>query len=85
MEGFNNGIGYKVGHENKVSFWHDIWCAVVPLSRAFPEIYDMVLLKNGSVEDYIVRDAQSHAWELHLRWGVNDWEMLVLLFAFETR
>lgn len=53
-------------------------CFGTPLSQAFPKIYDLAVLKHVSVEEHVKRDLESHAWDLHLRLGVNNWEMLAV-------
>lgn len=76
MEEFQLWTQFKVGIGNKVKFWHDTWCDATPLAQAFPDLYSIVILKNGLVNDHIIGGENHVSWDLHLRQETNNWEIL---------
>lgn len=72
---FQNLIEYRVGQGNHVLFWHHVWCGALPLKQAFPVMFNMATHKDWTMEEHIVRDGDSKAWNLHLRRTINDWDV----------
>ena len=42
-EMFGLHIWFKVGIENRIHFWHDLWCGDQSLKEAFPLLYETLL------------------------------------------
>ena len=68
------GMLVKIGNGKSVQFWHDRWCEVETLKRAFPRLYTISLQKNLLISQ--MGDWQEGSWAWHLVWRRNlyDWE-----------
>ena len=68
------GMIMKIGNGNSVRFWHDRWCEVGILKRAFPRLYTISLQKNLKVSQ--MGEWQDDVWSWHLTWRRNllEWE-----------
>lgn len=44
----------KVGREDQVQFWKDIWCGEVSLEVVFPSIFQLAGKKDGFVQHHYI-------------------------------
>ena len=68
------GMLVKIGNGNSVRFWHDKWCDVGVLKRAFPRLYTISLQKDLSVSQMGEWQDNFWAWDLAWRRNLYDWE-----------
>ena len=68
------GMIVKIGNGNFVRFWHDRWCDVGILKRAFPRLYSLSLQKNLRVSHLGEWREGSWVWNLLWRRHLYDWE-----------
>ena len=68
------GMLAKIGNGISTRFWHDRWCDIGILKRAFPRLYTISLQKNLCVSQ--MGDWQETSWVWHLTWRRNlfEWE-----------
>jgi hypothetical protein len=52
-EEFSSFTRFEVGDDSNVSFWHYMWCGVLPLKGAYPELFSNVYLRDASVADHL--------------------------------
>ena len=68
------GMIVKIENGNSVRFWHDRWCDVGILKRAFPRLYSLSLQKNFRVSHLGEWREGSWVWNLLWRRHLYDWE-----------
>jgi hypothetical protein len=51
-EDFSSFTIFEVGDSSKVNLWHDVWCGVLPLKGAFPEMFSIACLRDASMVDH---------------------------------
>lgn len=44
-EGFMRNVSFKMGNDNLVLFWDDVWCGSYPLKIVFLKIFSLSMLK----------------------------------------
>ncbi|RVW59254.1 LINE-1 reverse transcriptase-like [Vitis vinifera] len=81
LEGYLEGvvlvldnIEFKVGKGTKVSFWTDHWCGNEELAQTFPQLFELAVQRNASVNEM---------WDSSLGQGVVRalWEIVLALFG----
>jgi len=65
-EMFGLHIWFKVGIENRIHFWHDLWCGDQSLKEAFPLLYENSIDWDASMGSLLVRQVGGEGWF----WGV---------------
>lgn len=48
-EVFRKNVTMLVGRGDKVQFWKDVWVGETPLNKAFPTMYQLARMKEGTV------------------------------------
>lgn len=49
---FERVVTFQVGSGIHVSFWHDKWCADIPLKDSYPDLYPLSSNRYGLVAEY---------------------------------
>ncbi|RVX06963.1 Transposon TX1 uncharacterized 149 kDa protein [Vitis vinifera] len=68
-------IKFKVGKGTRIKFWSDQWCGNERLSHAFPQLYEMAVNKNATVNEMWDHSNGPGGWNLNFHRDFNDWEM----------
>ncbi|RVW82388.1 40S ribosomal protein S9-2 [Vitis vinifera] len=68
-------IKFKVGKGTRIKFWSDQWCGNERLSHAFPQLYEMAVNKNATVNEMWDHSNGPGGWNLRFHRDFNDWEM----------
>ncbi|RVW42180.1 putative ribonuclease H protein [Vitis vinifera] len=66
---------FKVGKGTKVKFWSDQWCGNERLSHSFPQLYEMAVNRNATVNEMWDHSSGSGGWNLRFHRDFNDWEL----------
>lgn len=74
-EQFSRFICFEVNKGDRVAFWHDSRCTSSSLAYLFPSYYSLVVCKQGSISDHMIRTRLFCSWNLHLRRNLNNWEV----------
>ena len=62
---FSRNISYVVGNGVKVRFWHDLWCDIMPLKKAYLELFSITCDRDVAVTDLMFfRNGVQH-WDLN--------------------
>ena len=54
-------VVFKVGKDNKIRFWTDMWCGDIALSQRFSHFYILAAHRNTSVEECGTRMLEKEA------------------------
>ena len=57
-------IKFKVGKGTRIKFWSDQWCGNERLSHAFPQLYEMAVNKNATVNEMWDHSSGQGGWNL---------------------
>ena len=68
-------LSFKVGNEEKVWFWHDIWCGDRSLRVVYPGLFSIAGNRDASVANLMSYKNGVLHWELTFACNVHDWEM----------
>ncbi|RVW26033.1 putative ribonuclease H protein [Vitis vinifera] len=68
-------IKFKVGKGTRIKFWSDQWCGNERLSHAFPQLYEMAVNKNATVNEMWDHSSGPGGWNLRFHRDFNDWEL----------
>ncbi|RVW12419.1 hypothetical protein CK203_107250 [Vitis vinifera] len=82
LEGYLEGvvlvldnIEFKVGKGTKVSFWTDHWCGNEELAQTFPQLFELAVQRNASVNEMWDSSLGQGGWNIRLSRNLNDWEL----------
>ena len=56
----------------RIRFWEDIWCGGLPLSEAFPALYNNAASKGAMIADIWVFSKDQGAWDPKFERPFND-------------
>ena len=59
----------------RIKFWEDNWCGCLPLSEAFPALYNIASSKEAIISDIWVLFGDQGARDLKFERPFNDWEL----------
>ncbi|RVW35151.1 BTB/POZ and MATH domain-containing protein 4 [Vitis vinifera] len=68
-------IKFKVGKGTRVKFWSDQWCGNERLSHSFPQLYEMAVNRNATVNEMWDHSSGQGGWNLRFHRDFNDWEL----------
>lgn len=71
-EQFWQQIRYQVKSGARTLFWKQAWLSQSTLSTQFPRIYNLSMLKDGTVSDFGKQSGDQVEWNLHLRRNPRD-------------
>ena len=54
----------EVGHETRISFWHDLWCGDTILKEAFPILFGIAHMKDASMAANLEFFSGSNQWNM---------------------
>ena len=72
-------VVFKVGKDNNIRFWEDVWVGDILLAQRFSVLYRMSnshnekLLSLRSLENFI--SCGSYSWDLRFGRNLNEWEL----------
>ena len=46
-----DNMRFRVGNDNMIRFWTDVWCSESSLSQCFPHLYGMTAQRNSTIEE----------------------------------
>lgn len=75
LEAFSQAISFLVQRGTRVKFWSNAWCGHESLKDMFPNIYNLAILKEGTVRQHMGEHEGHEGWDLKLRRNLNDREM----------
>lgn len=52
----------EVGRGDRVRFWKDVWVGEIPLETAFPSVFQLAGLKEGSVLQHYSINGDEISW-----------------------
>ncbi|RVW71658.1 Translation factor GUF1-like, mitochondrial [Vitis vinifera] len=64
-----------VGKGTKVSFWTDHWCGNEELAQTFPQLFELAVQRNASVNEMWDSSLGQGGWNIRLSRNLNDWEL----------
>ena len=64
-----------LGNGKRIRFWEDTWCGGLPLSEAFPALYNIASSKEAMISDIWVLSGDQGAWDPKFERPFNDWEL----------
>ncbi|RVX19303.1 putative serine/threonine protein phosphatase 2A regulatory subunit B''gamma [Vitis vinifera] len=70
-----DNIEFKVGKGTKVSFWTDHWCGNEELAQTFPQLFELAVQRNASVNEMWDSSLGQGGWNIRLSRNLNDWEL----------
>ncbi|RVW74561.1 Copper-transporting ATPase PAA1, chloroplastic [Vitis vinifera] len=70
-----DNIEFKVGKGTKVSFWTDHWCGNEELAQTFPQLFELAVQRNASVNEMWDSSLGQGGWNIRLFRNLNDWEL----------
>ncbi|RVX01805.1 hypothetical protein CK203_024318 [Vitis vinifera] len=70
-----DNIDFKVGKGTKVCFWIDHWCGNEVLAQTFPQLFDLAVQRNASVNEMWDSSLGQGGWNIRLSRNLNDWEL----------
>ncbi|RVW28251.1 putative glucan 1,3-alpha-glucosidase [Vitis vinifera] len=70
-----DNIKFKVGKGTKVKFWTDQWCGNAALSHSFPQLFELAVHKNATVNEMWDPSMGQGGWNLRFHRDFNDWEL----------
>ena len=69
-------VGFVVGDDEKVRFWKDKWCEIIPLWEAFPSLYALASNKEVWVNEvWTAEKERGESWNPCFNRPFNDWEL----------
>ncbi|MCH91937.1 LINE-1 reverse transcriptase like, partial [Trifolium medium] len=72
---FNQVVCKKVGRENSVNFWKDVWVGNQSLELRFPRLFGMSVQQHKRVENMGMWENGVWRWELRWRRNFFEWEI----------
>ena len=66
---------FKVGKGTRVKFWSDQWCGNERLSHSFPQLYEMAVNRNATVNEMWDHSSGPGGWNIRFHRDFNDWEL----------
>ncbi len=84
-EDFLKQIEFSVGRGDRIRFWNDKWCGVMPLKDLFPLLFVCSTNQDASIESVLSRPASSISceWNISFVRDFNDWELPVVMSFFK--
>ncbi|RVW53252.1 Transposon TX1 uncharacterized 149 kDa protein [Vitis vinifera] len=70
-----DNIEFKVGKGTKVNFWTDHWCGNEELAQTFPQLFELAVQRNASVNEMWDSSLGQGGWNIRLSRNLNDWEL----------
>ncbi|RVW46880.1 hypothetical protein CK203_075631 [Vitis vinifera] len=70
-----DNIEFKVGKGTKVNFWTDHWCGNEVLAQNFPQLFELAVQRNASVNEMWDSSLGQGGWNIRLSRNFNDWEL----------
>ncbi|RVX06988.1 LINE-1 retrotransposable element ORF2 protein [Vitis vinifera] len=70
-----DNIEFKVGKGTKVNFWTDHWCGNEVLAQTFPQLFELAVQRNASVNEMWDSSLGQGGWNIRLSRNFNDWEL----------
>jgi hypothetical protein len=72
------------GLGDRILFWHDSWCGMIPLKSLFLVLFSCSSDKSASLESLLSRpvEGDSRVWNFSFTQDFNDWEMDEVLSFF---
>ncbi|RVX18958.1 Transposon TX1 uncharacterized 149 kDa protein [Vitis vinifera] len=70
-----DNMEFKVGKGTKVSFWTDHWCGNEELAQTFPQLFELAVQRNASVNEMWDSSLGQGGWNIRLSRNLNDWEL----------
>ncbi|RVW54291.1 hypothetical protein CK203_068441 [Vitis vinifera] len=68
-------LAFKVGKDNKIRFWTDIWCGDTVLSQSFPHLFTLAAHRKATIEEMWDQNFGGGGWNLRFIRDFNDWEL----------
>jgi hypothetical protein len=63
---------------SKIKFWDDVWCVRMTLKEAFPDLYNIALVKDAFVAVNLDSSSGLLQWNVSFICVAHDWEVEVL-------
>ncbi|RVW27357.1 putative ribonuclease H protein [Vitis vinifera] len=57
-----DNMRFRVGKDNMIRFWTDVWCSESSLSQCFPHLYGMTAQRNSTIEEMWDQNSDSVLW-----------------------
>ncbi|RVW71530.1 hypothetical protein CK203_048018 [Vitis vinifera] len=70
-----DNIKFKVGKGTRVKFWTDQWCGNATLSQNFPQLFELAVHRNATVNEMWDSSIGQGGWNLRFHRDFNDWEL----------
>ncbi|KAK1292716.1 hypothetical protein QJS10_CPB17g01023 [Acorus calamus] len=59
-------VRWKIGDGKSTLFWLDTWSGVLPLRDQFPRIFELIINKAGTVDQFYRREPQPGGWHFEM-------------------
>lgn len=50
---FSSLVAFEIGDGSTVHLWEDVWCDVISLKLAYPDLFCLACLTNATVADFV--------------------------------
>ena len=70
-----DNIKFKVGKGTRVKFWTAQWCGNATLSQNFPQLFELAVHRNATVNEMWDSSIGQGGWNLRFHRDFNDWEL----------
>ncbi|RVW37986.1 putative ribonuclease H protein [Vitis vinifera] len=65
----------KSGKGTKVRLWTDHWCGNEVLAQTFPQLFELAVQRNASINEMWDSSLGQGGWNIRLSRNLNDWEL----------
>ncbi|KAK1321143.1 hypothetical protein QJS10_CPA03g01111 [Acorus calamus] len=63
---FMEAVRWKIGDGKSTLFWLDTWSGVLPLRDQFPRLFELIINKAGTVDQFYRREPQPGGWHFKM-------------------